>query len=169
MYSMGAENYSVLIVQDDRELSRDWTEILECEGIGRVGRCRSVEEATWCLRECKPYAVLLDLNIYWKEDEPEEKRYLREFGGFEVARRAAVAGFDMSRIIVTSGYIEISAQLELKALGVQWFLQAPCTPEQLAYSVCTLLNRPETPEKPAALKFIKAAPYVLGLAKPGFL
>jgi DNA-binding NarL/FixJ family response regulator len=142
VYSREVESYDVLIVQDDYHLASIWAEVLQAEGVRSVGKTRSVKEAIWSIRECKPSVVLLDLNIYLTDDDPEDPRYLREFGGYEVARRAALAGLDMSRVVVTSACVESPAQLDLEALGVRWFLQDLCALSQLVHIVRGILSGP---------------------------
>ena len=143
MYRREVETYSVLIVQDEYFLASAWAELLKSEGVQSIGKARSVKEAISCILECKPSVVLLDLNIYLTDDDPQDHRYLRDFGGYEVARRAALAGFDMSRVVVvTCARVEPSEQMELEALGVRWFLQGLCAPDQLVYVVRSILGVP---------------------------
>src|SRR4051794_18942260 len=114
LHSFRAGNCAVLIVQDDYEMASNVADQLEKAGIAPVIKADTVREALWCISECKPHVMVLDINIPLTDRD----RFSREFGGFEVARRAAETGFDMWRVIVFSGS---DAKEELEPLGVEFF------------------------------------------------
>lgn len=127
-----AQHYLVLIVQDSYEFASMLAELLESASIKPIGKAENVREAIWCVRECRPRVMILDMNIPLSDAD----HCAREFGGLEVARQAAQLGFNMSRIIVSSAQFEAK---ELESFGIQCFMPIP-KPDQLISAVKSMLD-----------------------------
>ncbi len=106
---------TVMIIEDDPQMARMLTMLLEFEGY-RAVICSSPERALECIREAQPDVVVMDFYL-GKTRAPELLRSLREDPELRSIRVIVVSGEDQEAAV--------------RAAGAEMFLLKPFTVEEL--------------------------------------
>ena len=117
--------YHILIIEDEVELLKPITHLLEANGF-RVSSCTRSEKAVEAVKKIKPDLILLDLALPY-------------LSGFEICKKIRL--FSDIPIIIISGKSTAKDLEALFLLGIDDFVQKPFNIKEVILRVKSVLKR----------------------------
>jgi len=124
--------YSLLLVDDDKTILSGIGMQLELEGY-EVTTASSGEDAIDLLNKNEYNLVITDL-------------MMKGVGGLDVLKRAK-QGFNITMVIILTGYGDLTSAIEALRMGADDFLIKPCDPQELSFRITDRLGKLELQRK----------------------